>query len=223
MCAARRAVRCGAKPAVGCTACGTCRVRRWHRQVEGVVCDKNVSLGDLIGMLDLFFKKLGIENLRYKPTYRRTAHAPTAASRQLLRQKCHAAETFHRLSRCSMRIGSVGWSAVGSRLVCSYNPYTEPSMEVYSFHPGLNKLVEIGNSGVRVGCAAAIAQLPFELRGLTTATLCDSKVFRPEMLRPMGLPEDVGCIAWGLSLERPTMIKYVPATRLAALFRRVSK
>lgn len=33
-------------------------------------------------------------------------------------------------------------------------------------------------------------------------------MFRPEMLRPMGLPEDVNVIAWGLSLERPTMIKY---------------
>merc|ERR1712226_1777339 len=29
-----------------------------------------------------------------------------------------------------------------------------------------------------------------------------------EMLLPMGLPEDVRVIAWGLSLERPTMIKY---------------
>lgn len=28
------------------------------------------------------------------------------------------------------------------------------------------------------------------------------------MLLPMGLPEDVNVIAWGLSLERPTMIKY---------------
>lgn len=28
------------------------------------------------------------------------------------------------------------------------------------------------------------------------------------MLRPMGLPENVRVIAWGLSLERPTMIKY---------------
>ncbi len=28
------------------------------------------------------------------------------------------------------------------------------------------------------------------------------------MLRPMGLDEDVRVIAWGLSLERPTMIKY---------------
>lgn len=28
------------------------------------------------------------------------------------------------------------------------------------------------------------------------------------MLRPMGLPDDVNVIAWGLSLERPTMIKY---------------
>ena len=28
------------------------------------------------------------------------------------------------------------------------------------------------------------------------------------MLLPMGLPENVSVIAWGLSLERPTMIKY---------------
>lgn len=61
----------------------------------------------------------------------------------------------------------------------AYNPYTEPSMEVFAFHPGLARWVEVGNSGL----------------------------FRPEMLRPMGLPPDVRCIAWGLSLERPTMIK----------------
>jgi len=62
----------------------------------------------------------------------------------------------------------------------AYNPYTEPSMEIFSYHEGLKKWVEIGNSGV----------------------------FRPEMLLPMGLPNDVSVIAWGLSLERPTMIKY---------------
>nr|CUU99646.1 hypothetical transcript [Hymenolepis microstoma] len=62
----------------------------------------------------------------------------------------------------------------------AYNPYTEPSMEIFSFHPGLKKWVEIGNSGL----------------------------FRPELLRPMGLPEGVRAIAWGLSLERPTMIRY---------------
>lgn len=62
----------------------------------------------------------------------------------------------------------------------AYNPYTEPSMEIFAYHPDLKKEVEIGNSGV----------------------------FRPEMLRPMGLPEDVTVIAWGLSVERPTMIKY---------------
>jgi phenylalanyl-tRNA synthetase alpha chain len=56
----------------------------------------------------------------------------------------------------------------------AFNPYTEPSMEVFSFHPGLNRLVEVGNSGV----------------------------FRPEMLLPMGLPPGVVVIAWGLSLER---------------------
>lgn len=62
----------------------------------------------------------------------------------------------------------------------AYNPYTEPSMEIFSFHKGLNKLVEIGNSGM----------------------------FRPEMLEPMGLPKDMRVYGFGLSLERPTMIKY---------------
>ena len=32
----------------------------------------------------------------------------------------------------------------------------------------------------------------------------NSGMFRPEMLLPMGLPEDVNVIAWGLSLERLT-------------------
>lgn len=97
-------------------------------QVEGVVADKSVTLGDLIGVLYEFFSKLGMKKLRFKP---------------------------------------------------AYNPYTEPSMEIFGYHNGLKKWVEIGNSGV----------------------------FRPEMLRPMNLPEDVNVIAWGLSLERPTMIK----------------
>lgn len=56
----------------------------------------------------------------------------------------------------------------------TYNPYTEPSMEIFAFHEGLGKWVEIGNSGM----------------------------FRPEMLLPMGLPADVNVAGYGLSLER---------------------
>jgi len=98
-------------------------------QIEGVVADRGLSLAHLIGIVTEFFKKCGLENLRFKPTY---------------------------------------------------NPYTEPSMEVFAYHQGLAKWVEIGNSGM----------------------------FRPEMLRPMGLPEDVGVAGFGFSLERPTMIRY---------------
>ncbi|KAJ1725086.1 Phenylalanyl-tRNA synthetase, beta subunit, cytoplasmic [Coemansia erecta] len=98
-------------------------------QVEGVIADKNMSLGSLIAFLDIFFQKMGITNLRFKPTY---------------------------------------------------NPYTEPSMEIFSWHDGFKKWVEIGNSGM----------------------------FRPEMLRPLGLEEGVQVAGFGLSLERPTMIKY---------------
>ena len=62
----------------------------------------------------------------------------------------------------------------------AYNPYTEPSMEIFALHPVTKKWIEIGNSGV----------------------------FRPEMLLPMGLPSNVNVIAWGFSLERPAMIHY---------------
>lgn len=53
-------------------------------------------------------------------------------------------------------------------------------MEIFSYHEGLGKIIEIGNSGM----------------------------FRPEMLEPMGLPKDLKVFGFGLSLERPTMIKY---------------
>jgi len=62
----------------------------------------------------------------------------------------------------------------------AYNPYTEPSMEIFGWSEERQDWMEVGNSGV----------------------------FRPEMLLPMGLPPDVNVIAWGLGLERPTMIKY---------------
>jgi phenylalanyl-tRNA synthetase alpha chain len=98
-------------------------------QVEGVIIDRNIGLHNLLGTFTEFFKKIGIDKLKFKP---------------------------------------------------AYNPYTEPSLEIFGYHPLLKKWVEIGNSGV----------------------------FRPEMLEPMGLPKDVNVIAWGLSLERPTMIYY---------------
>ena len=97
-------------------------------QVEGVIADWKLALGGLIGFMEVFFAKMGIHQLRFKP---------------------------------------------------AYNPYTEPSLEIFGFHPGLGKWVEIGNSGM----------------------------FRPEMLAPMGLPKDLRVYGWGLSLERPTMIK----------------
>jgi phenylalanyl-tRNA synthetase alpha chain len=72
------------------------------------------------------------------------------------------------------------WGVTKLRFKPAYNPYTEPSMEIFAYHPLLKRWLEIGNSGI----------------------------FRPEMLIPMGLDPNVRVIAWGLSLERPTMIKY---------------
>ncbi|BDD64221.1 hypothetical protein MAP00_009060 [Monascus purpureus] len=105
-------------------------------QIEGVIADFGLTLGGLIGFMEVFFGKMGIHKLRFKP---------------------------------------------------AYNPYTEPSMEIFGYHGGLGKWVEIGNSGM----------------------------FRPEMLEPMGLPKDIRVYGFGLSLERPTMIKCVPVSRLS--------
>ncbi|PSQ24637.1 phenylalanine--tRNA ligase subunit alpha [Halobacteriales archaeon QS_9_67_17] len=59
-----------------------------------------------------------------------------------------------------------------------YNPYTEPSFELFGTHPKTGEIVEIGNSGI----------------------------FREEVLRPLGVECDV--MAWGLALERLLMLMY---------------
>jgi len=61
-----------------------------------------------------------------------------------------------------------------------FNPYTEPSMEIFGYHDVLAKWVEIGNSGI----------------------------FRPETLQPLGIKQNVNVIAWGLALERAAMILF---------------
>jgi phenylalanyl-tRNA synthetase alpha chain len=98
-------------------------------QIEGCIIGPDLTLGDLIGTIESFFKRVGMHSVKFKP---------------------------------------------------AYNPYTEPSMEIFAYHPILRKWVEVGNSGM----------------------------FRPEMLLPMGLPPNYRVIAWGLGLERPTMIRY---------------
>lgn len=106
----------------------------------------------------------------------------------------------------------------------AYNPYTEPSMEVFSYHQGgtwyWGKEGDIRLSSLSLGplTAKPTPHLPSSLLSpisLTQATpfFCptglkkwvevgNSGLFRPEMLLPMGLPENVSVIAWGLSLER---------------------
>uniref|UniRef100_A0A7N2MYS6 Phenylalanyl-tRNA synthetase domain-containing protein n=1 Tax=Quercus lobata TaxID=97700 RepID=A0A7N2MYS6_QUELO len=74
----------------------------------------------------------------------------------------------------------IGYALLVSAVKTMYlNLFSKDFIE-NSYHEGFGKWVEVGNSGM----------------------------FRPEMLLPMGLPEDVRVIAWGLSLERPTMILY---------------
>ncbi len=58
------------------------------------------------------------------------------------------------------------------RLKPTYNPYTEPSLEIQAFSKSRGVWIEVGNSGV----------------------------FRPETLQPFGINKNI--IAWGFGLER---------------------
>jgi len=60
----------------------------------------------------------------------------------------------------------------------TYNPYTEPSLEIFGWYERRKSWVEIGNSGM----------------------------FRPESLEPYGIKHRI--IAWGLALERLFMLVY---------------
>lgn len=97
-------------------------------QIEGFVIAEKLNLKNHLGALKQFYEKMGITEIRFKPTY---------------------------------------------------NPYTEPSAEIFGYHPSLKRWVEIGNSGM----------------------------FRPETLAPLDL-NDVQVLAWGLALERLAMILY---------------
>jgi len=96
-------------------------------QIEGWVMAEDLSVRDLMGTFEEFYKQFGIEDIQFKP---------------------------------------------------HYNPYTEPSFELFGTHPTTGELVEIGNSGM----------------------------FRPEVLEPLGIECDV--MAWGLALERLLMLMY---------------
>lgn len=95
-------------------------------QIEGVVYADGLTVADLIGYIQEFYKKIGIKKIRLKPTY---------------------------------------------------NPYTEPSLEIQAFSPKLKRWLEVGNSGV----------------------------FRPETLRPFGITKNI--VAWGFGMERMLNLK----------------
>lgn len=61
----------------------------------------------------------------------------------------------------------------------TYNPYTEPSLEILAYYPPSDRYIEVGNSGL----------------------------FRQEMLAPLGCG-DKSTVAWGLGLERMAMLLY---------------
>lgn len=97
-------------------------------QSEGIVVDPNANFSHLLGYLKEFYKKMGFEKIRFRP---------------------------------------------------SFFPYTEPSLEIYAFHPEKKIWLEIGGAGI----------------------------FRPEVTIPL-LGKAVPVLAWGPGFDRVMMMAH---------------
>jgi phenylalanyl-tRNA synthetase alpha chain len=72
-------------------------------QIEGLIADRSLTLGDLLGVMNVFFNKLG-KNLN----------------------KCLDFTYFLNLNKGLTQL----------RFKPAYNPYTEPSLEIFAYHNG---------------------------------------------------------------------------------------
>jgi len=75
------------------------------------------------------------------------------------------------------------------RMVPSYYPYTEPSVQVQAFHPTRKEWIEVGGAGI----------------------------FRPEVTVPL-LGEDIPVLAWGQGMER-IITEYYSITDIRELYK----
>ena len=77
-----------------------------------------------------------------------------------------------------------------------YNPYTEPSMEIFSYHKGLNKLIEIGNSGIFRPEMLEVCSLFLSFPPWVIGALVSRAVERlTHICRPWVCPGTCGCSA----------------------------
>ena len=81
-------------------------------QIEGLIADHNLALADLMGVLNEFFSKMG----RSKSLYNYYIIL------NIMTTTIHAMYVIIGIGRL--------------RFKPAYNPYTEPSMEVFSYHEG---------------------------------------------------------------------------------------
>ena len=72
-------------------------------QIEGFIADRNIGLSHLLGIMEEFYAKIGIKQLKFKP---------------------------------------------------AYNPYTEPSLEIFGFHP--NSLLARLESPSKISTSAGL-------------------------------------------------------------------
>jgi phenylalanyl-tRNA synthetase alpha chain len=99
----------------------------------------------------------------------------------------------------------------------AFNPYTEPSMEIFRWGPNIPLVKNMWANLLlpRMQWCLSLLTSHASLLPRPPPPRCsyseqlgkwievgNSGMFRPEMLRPMGLPEGVNVIAWGLGLER---------------------
>ena len=116
-------------------------------QVEGVVADYDINLGHLIG------------KWKHDPINERM-------TRLKLSQFLAMMETFFR---------KTGNNKL--RFKPAFNPYTEPSMEIFSYHEGLKRWIEVGN--VSLHCSLAKTRLRLIFSRSFSRECSDRKCWSP--------------------------------------------
>lgn len=86
--------------------------------MEGLICDRSMTLAHLMGVLKTFYAKIGIVDLRYPYT---SLIDPFAVASTI----------------------SLSATNFFCRFKPTFNPYTEPSMEIFGFHTSLKKYASL--------------------------------------------------------------------------------
>ena len=123
-------------------------------QIEGLICDRGLTLGDLIGTLKEFFDRLGLKKLRFKPAFNPYTEPSMEIFRYVAEEQCFL---FSKLNVLFFRIL---WS------------YTANKVTGRDHAESLTHMLAKFRSLLRVGCFQWICFQSWTIRVISSDPKC---------------------------------------------------